>query len=81
MVGLEQVTDELLARAPKLKVISRFGVGYDAVDMPACTRRGVLVGVATGANDLSVAEHAMMLMLAVARRTVEYDAPCAPAPG
>ena len=74
MVGLERVTDALLAGAPKLRVISRFGVGYDTVDIPACTRRGVVVGVTNGANDLSVAEHAMMLMLAVARRTVEIDA-------
>ena len=74
MVGLERVTEELLAAAPDLRVISRFGVGVDTLDMPACTNRGVLVGVVNGANDLSVAEHAMMLMLALARRTVEYDA-------
>jgi D-3-phosphoglycerate dehydrogenase / 2-oxoglutarate reductase len=73
MLDLEPITGELLARAPKLKVISRFGVGYDAVDVPACTRHGVVVSIAAGANDLSVAEHAMMLMLAVARRAVEYD--------
>lgn len=74
MVGLERVTDALLATAPKLRVISRFGVGYDTLDIPACTKRDVVVGVVNGANDLSVSEHAMMLMLAVARRTVEYDA-------
>jgi D-3-phosphoglycerate dehydrogenase len=74
MVGLEKVDAELLARAPKLRVVSRFGVGFDTLDIPGCTRQGVLVGVVNGANDLSVAEHAMMLMLAVARRTVEYDA-------
>jgi len=74
MVGLERVTDELLATAPDLRVISRFGVGVDSLDMPACTRRGVLVGVVNGANDQSVSEHAMMMMLAIARRTVEYDA-------
>ena len=74
MVGLEKVGPDLLALAPKLRVISRFGVGFDTLDIPACTRQGVLVGVVNGANDLSVAEHAMMLMLAVARRTIEYDA-------
>lgn len=74
MVGLEKVSDELLATAPSLRVISRFGVGFDSLDIPACTRRGVTVGVVNGANDLSVAEHAMMLMLAVARRTIEMDA-------
>jgi D-3-phosphoglycerate dehydrogenase len=74
MVGLEKLDDALLATAPKLRVISRFGVGYDLIDIPACTARGVVVGVVNGANDLSVAEHAMMLMLAVARRTLEMDA-------
>ena len=74
MVGLERVTEELLALAPDLRVISRFGVGVDSLDIPACTKHGVLVGVVNGANDLSVAEHAMMLMLAVARRLVDYDA-------
>ena len=74
MIGTDAMPEELLATAPKLRVISRFGVGYDKVDVAACTRRGVLLTVANGGNDLSVAEHAMMLMLAVARRTVEYDA-------
>ncbi len=73
MVGLEKVDAGLLATAKRLRVISRFGVGYDSIDIPACTRQRVLVGVVNGANDLSVAEHAMMLMLAVARRTVEMD--------
>ncbi|MCW3474813.1 NAD(P)-dependent oxidoreductase [Limobrevibacterium gyesilva] len=74
MVGLERVDADLLARAPRLRVISRFGVGFDTLDIPGCTRRGVLVGVVNGANDLSVAEHAMMLLLATARRTLEMDA-------
>lgn len=74
MVGLEKIDAALLATAPKLRVISRFGVGYDAIDIPACTRQRVLVGVVNGANDQSVAEHALMLMLSVARRTIEMDA-------
>ena len=74
MIGLEKISASLLATAGQLRVISRFGVGYDLIDIPACTARGVLVGVVNGANDLSVAEHAMMLMLAVARRTLEMDA-------
>jgi D-3-phosphoglycerate dehydrogenase len=74
MVGLERVDAGLLGLAKKLRVVSRFGVGFDTLDIPGCTRQGVTVGVVNGANDLSVAEHAMMLMLAVARRTIEYDA-------
>ncbi|HET6234714.1 MAG TPA: hydroxyacid dehydrogenase [Acetobacteraceae bacterium] len=74
LVGLEKVDEALLDRAPEMKIVSRFGVGYDTVDIPACTRRGVVVGVTNGGNDLAVAEHTMMLLLAVARRTIEMDA-------
>lgn len=74
MVGLERVDAALLATAPKLRVISRFGVGFDSIDVPACTRQRVVLAVVNGANDQSVAEHAMMLMLCVARRTIEMDA-------
>ncbi len=70
---LEPITEALLAKAPKLMMVSRYGVGFDTVDVAACTRRGVAVGVANGSNDLSVAEHAMMLLLSVARKTVDYD--------
>ncbi len=73
-VWLEPITEALLAKAPKLKVVSRLGVGYDTIDIDACTRHGVAVGVTNGSNDLSVAEHTMMLMLAVARNTVAFDA-------
>ena len=51
MVGLEKVQADLLALAPKLRVVSRFGVGFDTLDIPACTRQGVTVGVVNGANE------------------------------
>lgn len=60
-----------LAIAPRLRAVSRIGVGYDTVDITACSERGVAVMVANGSNDLSVAEHAIMLLLAVARRAVD----------
>ena len=56
-----------VAGADQLVGVARFGVGYDTVDIAACTRKGVAVGVTNGANDLAVAEHTMMLMLAVAQ--------------
>lgn len=74
LIRLERIDEALLSKAKKLKVVSRYGVGYDLIDVDACTRHGVLVGVLNGTNDLSVAEHTMMLMLAVARRTIEMDA-------
>lgn len=71
MAWLERVDGAALAAAPRLRAVSRIGVGYDTVDVPACTDRGIAVMVTNGANDLSVAEHAMMLMLGVARRAVD----------
>ena len=74
LIGSEVVDEALLGASPDLRIVSRFGVGYDSVDISACTRRGVVVSVTAGSNDLSVAEHTMMLLLAVARRTIEMDA-------
>lgn len=74
MIRLERIDEALLQKAPKLKVVSRYGVGYDLIDVEACTRHGVYVGVLNGTNDVSVSEHTMMLMLSVARRIIELDA-------
>ena len=62
-----KVTDALLAKAPKLKVVGRAGVGVDNIDVDAATRRGVLVMNVPGANTLAAAEHAFALLLALAR--------------
>jgi len=70
---LERMDQAALALAPKLKVVSRMGVGFDTVDIAACTARRIPVMVANGSNDLSVAEHAMMLLLAIARQAVDVD--------
>jgi (S)-sulfolactate dehydrogenase len=64
-----QVNAEILAAAPKLKVVGRLGVGLDNIDLPACMARKVEVIPATGANALAVAEYviatAMMLLRGV----------------
>jgi (S)-sulfolactate dehydrogenase len=61
-----QVDGELLASAPRLKVVGRLGVGLDNIDLPGCQARGIEVIPATGANALAVAEYvigtAMMLL-------------------
>lgn len=71
---LERVDQAALDAAPRLRAVSRYGVGFDTVDVAACTARGVAVLVANGSNDLSVAEHAMMLILALAKRAGQFDA-------
>jgi D-3-phosphoglycerate dehydrogenase / 2-oxoglutarate reductase len=62
-----QVTKEVIAQAPRLKVIGRAGVGVDNVDLDAATAAGILVMNTPGGNAVSVAEHTMALMLAMAR--------------
>jgi D-3-phosphoglycerate dehydrogenase len=62
-----------LEAAPRLKVVSRHGVGYDNVDMATLDRRGIPLTLVGNVNALSVAEHTLFMMLALAKRAVEYD--------
>lgn len=62
-----KVNKDVLARAPKLRVIGRAGVGVDNVDLPSATEAGVLVMNTPGGNAISVAEHTIALMLNMAR--------------
>jgi D-3-phosphoglycerate dehydrogenase/(S)-sulfolactate dehydrogenase len=66
-----KVTAELLAQAGRLRVIGRAGTGVDNIDLPAATRRGVVVMNAPGGNSVSVAEHTLALLLALARRVAD----------
>ncbi|WP_018504503.1 phosphoglycerate dehydrogenase [Parafrankia discariae] len=63
-----KIDAEALAAAPRLKVVARAGIGLDNVDVPAATSRGVMVVNAPQSNIVSAAEHAIALLLAVARR-------------
>ncbi|MGA2593698.1 MAG: phosphoglycerate dehydrogenase [Bryobacteraceae bacterium] len=66
-----QVNQSVLDKAPKLRVIGRAGVGVDNVDLEAATAAGVLVMNTPGGNAISVAEHTLALMLAMARHVPE----------
>jgi len=61
------VTAEIIEAAPRLRIIGRAGVGVDNVDVPAATRRGVLVVNSPEGNTIAAAEHALALMLALSR--------------
>jgi D-3-phosphoglycerate dehydrogenase len=67
------ITDDLLARAPNLLMVSTNGAGYDTVDLEACNRAGVLAVNQAGGNKEAVAEHALGMMLILAKRIVEVD--------
>jgi D-3-phosphoglycerate dehydrogenase len=68
-----KVTADLIAAAPKLRIVARAGTGVDNVDVAAASGRGILVVNAPGANSISVAEHACALMLALARSVPAAD--------
>ncbi|MDT5137025.1 MAG: D-3-phosphoglycerate dehydrogenase / 2-oxoglutarate reductase [Mycobacterium sp.] len=68
------VDAEVLAAAPKLKIVARAGVGLDNVDVEAATARGVLVVNAPTSNIHSAAEHALALLLAASRQIAAADA-------
>src|ERR1700720_4380577 len=62
-----QIDAEALAHAPRLRVVARAGVGLDNVDVAAATKAGVMVVNAPSSNIVSAAEHAVALLLALAR--------------
>ncbi|MDT7952957.1 MAG: hydroxyacid dehydrogenase [Acetobacteraceae bacterium] len=57
--------------SPALEVVARIGVGFDAVEIPPLTERGIPLMIAGTANSTSVAEHALFMMMAVAKRALE----------
>ena len=62
-----KITREIIESAPKLKIISRTGAGIDNIDIAAATEKGILVCNAPGVNSVSVAEHALAMMMALAK--------------
>lgn len=73
MVLREPITERVLAALPKLKVIGRFGVGLDTIDVDAATRAGVQVTYVPDSNLDEVSTHALALILALVRRLKLYD--------
>ena len=69
-----QVTRELIAAAPNLKVIARAGVGLDNIDVKAADEHGIVVAAALGINAVAVAEETLAMALAISRKLVELDA-------
>jgi D-3-phosphoglycerate dehydrogenase len=71
IAGVDVIDRFALEHGDRLKVISRYGVGVDRVDLPAAAERGIVVTITPGANTVSVAELTIGLLLALARQVPE----------
>jgi D-3-phosphoglycerate dehydrogenase / 2-oxoglutarate reductase len=72
LLRTQPMTAANIATAPKLKIVSRHGVGYDAVDVAALNARNIPLAIVGDVNSRAVAEHTLMLILSAARRTVAH---------
>lgn len=73
LAGWQPVTGAMIAAAPRLRLVQKWGIGYDKFDLDAARARGIPVAITFGANAGPVAEHAIALMLGVYRRLPYVD--------
>jgi D-3-phosphoglycerate dehydrogenase / 2-oxoglutarate reductase len=73
LLRTQPLTAELVAASPRLAIVSRHGVGYDAVDVQALNARAIPLTIVGDVNSRAVAEHTLMLMLSTARCVVAHD--------
>lgn len=73
LAGSEPYTRKVIEAVPELRAICRTGVGFDAIDLEACDEAGVVVTTTPGVNHHAVAEHAIALLMGVARGFPELD--------
>ncbi|MGB4609648.1 MAG: phosphoglycerate dehydrogenase [Saccharofermentanales bacterium] len=73
IAGLDNITEKVMLSAPKLKVISRYGVGIDRVDIKAASKRGIIVTNTPNSNSQAVAELAIASMFVLARNLVKLN--------
>ena len=76
IVGVDPLDAEVLSCAPRLRAIAKYGVGVDNIDLDYCKAHGIKVSRTVGANSEAVADYAMTLIMAVARKAVMIDRKC-----
>ena len=76
IVGVDPLDAEVIAAAPNLRAIAKYGVGVDNIDLDAAKARGIKVSRTVGANASAVADYAMALMLALSRKLLPIDRRC-----
>ncbi len=74
IVRMTKIDQKVIDAAPNLKIVARHGVGYEAVDVPALTKRKIPLALVGNVNATAVAEHTLAMMLAMAKKIVPYDA-------
>lgn len=74
LVRTTPIGADVIAAASALRVVSRHGVGYDNVDVAALNARGIPLAIAAAANRISVAEHALAMLLTLAKAALPHDA-------
>ena len=73
IAGSEPFTARVIASCPKLRVIARTGVGFDAVNLPACDQARIVVATTPGVNHHAVAEHTIAMLMTLARNLPQRD--------
>jgi D-3-phosphoglycerate dehydrogenase len=73
ILGVAPFTPAIIEKADRLKIVARHGVGYDAVNVPALTKAGIPLAVVGIANSITVAEHSLFFMMALAKRAFLFD--------
>ena len=76
IIGVDPLDADVLAGAPRLRAVAKYGVGVDNIDMDYCQAHGIKVSRTVGANSEAVADYALALMLAVARKVPAIDRKC-----
>ena len=76
IIGVDPLDAEILACAPHLRAVAKYGVGVDNIDLDYCQSHSIRVSRTVGANSEAVADYALALMLAVARSVVQIDGKC-----
>jgi D-3-phosphoglycerate dehydrogenase len=73
VIRTQPLSAATVAQAQRLRIVSRHGVGYDAVDLDSLNRRGIALAIVGDINSVSVAEHVMLLLLALSKRLLTAD--------
>ena len=76
IIGVDPLTADVMANAPGLRAIAKYGVGTDNIDLDYCKEKGIPVSKTVGANSEAVADYTFALILALARKVLVIDRQC-----